>query len=326
MNFSSQLSCSPVLAWFKVCLVFVVFLVGNFVMGNLHYPHVLFASAIFILFALHPHTRIFLVLAIPILLQNVIFDSFRFVPFHWYLPIHVQEPYLFDQRFFSIFYQGRSYLPHEFFMLFQRPLFDFISGALYNILDPVVVLLVVLFWRMKDQYFAGRYTSAFLLMNVFAFATYLFYPAAAPWYVSQYGFVSPLVPVPGSAAGLARFDQLLGLGVSKEFYSMSPVVFGALPSMHAGFTMLGFLYALKLGKKWSVPIGIYTFGMWISALYLEHHYVVDLLLGILYAFIAYVMMEKVFAKAHRKILDSLSKRLLYPQAPCLFGKSLLSKK
>ncbi|MBF0491882.1 MAG: phosphatase PAP2 family protein [Deltaproteobacteria bacterium] len=320
MNFSSQQPASPFFSWFKVSLVFVIFLAVNFIMGNLHYPHVLFSSAIFILFALHPNTRLFLVLAIPILLQNVIFDSFRFVPFHWYLPIHVREPYLFDQYFFSIFYQGRTYLPHEFLMHFQRPLLDLISGALYNVLDPVVVLLVVLFWKMKDEYFAARYTSAFLLMNFFAFATYLFYPAAAPWYVSKYGFISPLMPVPGSPAGLARFDQLLGLGVSKEFYSMSPVVFGALPSMHAGFTMLGFLYSLKLGKRWSIPIGIYSLGMWLSALYLEHHYVIDILLGIFYALIAYILMEKCFVKANASILDFLNKMLLYPKAPCLLGK------
>lgn len=308
------------LAWLRVWSVFFGFLGFHYLMGTLHYPHLLFGLTVILLFGLHSNTRLFILLMLPILLQNVFFDAFRLVPFHWYLPIHIEELYKFDQTFFSIAFNGKTYLPHEFFNLFQHPYLDFVSGLLYNALDPIVVIMVIVLWVKRGELSAARYALAFLLMNFFAFTTYFFYPAAAPWYVAKYGFVQPLGPIPGDPAGLARFDQMLGLGVSNEFYSMSPVVFGALPSMHAGFMMLVWLYSLKLSKKWYISLGLAALGMWVSALYLQHHYLVDVLLGIVYALVAWAILEKMLPHWGERIFGFKKKILFYPEAPCFFGK------
>lgn len=279
----------------------------------------LFSGAVLSLYFIHRQARIFVILALPMLLQAMIFDTFRYVPFSWYLPIHVSEPYHLDQMLFGVHLNSQVLLLNEYFLKFSHPILDFISGVLYHALDPITYILILVFWRLKSADLAQRYSSAFLLMNFFAFATYLFYPAAAPWYVAKYGFLQPLSPVFGDPAGLAKFDQLIGSGFSNQLYQSSPVVFGAIPSMHAGFTMLGLLYCFHLNKKVVLPIAVYTVCMWASALYLQHHYMIDVVIGIGYAIIAYFLIEKLFLKMVRYLYGLLFKYLIDAGIRPIFG-------
>jgi len=265
-------------------------------MHELHPIYPVFTGIILGLYFLNLSTRTYLILALPLIIHVILFDAFRYIPFHWLQPIHIVDLYDIDQLIFGIQQNGKVLLFHEYLLRYSSTFLNLFCGLIYHIHDPVVFVLVYLFWRLKNKELAERFAVAFLLMNLFAFATYFFYPTAAPWYVVQQGFVQPLGPILGNAAGLSHFENTLGSNVSTQLYSLSPIVFGAVPSMHAGFTMLGWIYSFYVGKKFATVVGFYTVSMWFAALYLQHHYMIDLVVGIIYAFVAWMLVEKVMWK------------------------------
>ncbi len=228
-------------------------------------------------------------------IYGLFFDFFRHIPFEWLLPIRVRELYLWDLQLFGLQVGGEIMLFHEWILQqFYHPIADFFCGVVYFLHIPMVLILTLLFWRYRSASLAQRFTTAFLLLNLMAFATYYFYPAAAPWFVEKYGFIQPLFPVPGDAAGLKRFDDLLGLSVFADGYHISPVTFGAVPSMHAGYATLGWIYSLYFNRKLALVMGFYVLAMWFSAMYLQHHYLLDAVIGSLYAVVAWLVADKVF--------------------------------
>ncbi len=235
------------------------------------------------------------------------------------MPIRVSEPYHIDLHLFGVFSSGQLTPLHEYVhQLLNSPFFDLFCGFIYMMHIPVVIVLLLSFWRFGSDELAAKFIFAFWLMNIFAFATYFFYPAAAPWFVSKYGFLQPLVAMPGDPAGLARFDQILGLNFFTQNYQISPVPFGAIPSMHAGFSMLGFLYSFQLSRKLSYWLGFYCASMWFSALYLQHHYLIDVILGVLYALLAYWIVEKFLKKGFLKVFRTLKTQLVEQGSFTLF--------
>ena len=125
-------------------------------------------------------------------------------------------------------------------------------------------------------------------MNVAGFATYYVYPAAPPWYVAQYGLGPAHLDAQASIAGAARWDELTGIPYFHEFYGRSADVFGAIPSLHVSYPLLTFLHGLELRKRW---LDVSSFALFLlvcfAAVYLDHHYVLDVLLGVLYTVVAW---------------------------------------
>lgn len=305
-----------------ICLLaLAVFLELNLWTGKIRPMHFLFVGAILALYFATPRTRIYIVLAIPMLLKEMLFDSLRYVPFHWLTPIHVGEPYHWDQLLFSFSWGGSTLLPHQFLPLLGGAALDLFTAVIYHLLDPMMFILLLVFWTVRSADLAARFSSAYLLMNLFAFATYILYPAAPPWYVSGHGFIQPLAPIAGSAAGLVQFDHLLGFDISQKFYSASPVVFGAIPSMHAGFTTLGCLYGFKVNKKLGIALGCYGLAMCFAAIYSQHHYAVDLVIGILYALSTYWLLEGFLLLPVRKMYGKLLNSLVLTAPVPLFGRN-----
>lgn len=260
----------------------------HYKMGDLNLVYLIFAFVVVSLYFLTNTSRIFFVLAIPMLLHGIVYDSFRYIPFHWLQPIHIFEPYHVDKLLFGVPVNGEVILFHEYLLRFSNKILNLIFGLVYFLHDPVVYILLVVFWRVRSVDLAERFSAAFLLMNLFAFTTYFFYPAAAPWYAAKFGFIQPLGPIQGNAAGLTQ----LGISqVASKIYSFNPVVFGAIPSMHAGFTMLSWIYSFYVSRKLAVVVGIYAMSMWFAALYLQHHYLIDILIGVLYAVAAWQLTE-----------------------------------
>lgn len=260
-------------------------------MGGLTHNHLLLAAAILFLFFAHRQTRQFLLLASPLILKDILYDALRYIPFDWMTPIHIGDLYRMEGSLFGMTCAGEPRLINECLALWAHPTLDVVCGFFYHLLNPFVFLIFVALWKIRGEEVTSRYAIGFLVMNLMAFATYILYPAAAPWYVEQHGFDQPIGPVVGQAAGLIHFDQIIGSNFSTRLYSQNPVVFGAVPSMHAGFTMFGSLYAFRIGKIFGSFIFFYAMTMWFSALYLQHHYLIDIVWGVGYALAAYGLVE-----------------------------------
>ena len=125
-------------------------------------------------------------------------------------------------------------------------------------------------------------------MNLVGFATYYVYPAAPPWYVADYGLGPANMAARSSPAGAARWDALTGIHYFQGFYGRSADVFGAIPSLHVSYPLLTFLHGRELRKRWLDAASFTLFALVaFAAVYLNHHYVLDVLLGVLYTLVAW---------------------------------------
>ena len=78
---------------------------------------------------------------------------------------------------------------------------------------------------------------------------------------------------------MERIDILFGTKLYTSSFSASPVVFGAFPSLHAGWATLHALYLHHLLPQARVALCAYVMWVWWATMYLTHHYFVDLIGG-----------------------------------------------
>jgi hypothetical protein len=120
------------------------------------------------------------------------------------------------------------------------------------------------------------------------FIIYYIYPAAPPWYIQHFGDVF-YAHTPGSDAGLQRFDDMFHVKIFQSLYAQSSNVFAAMPSLHSAYPVIVLYYGLKnkLGKI-NIIFALIMGGIWFSAVYNSHHYVIDILAGIVCAVVAII--------------------------------------
>ncbi len=146
-------------------------------------------------------------------------------------------------------------------------------------------LLAFLLWIRRRALFF-RFSTAMLTLSFAAAITFLLFPAAPPWAAGK----SLLTPT------VTQIDGSTWTSVSSSF-SLSHIIQGnpyaAIPSLHAGYAMLCFLFVAGLvwRKSWRwwviVPASLYPLALSFARVYTGDHYVIDLLLGYLYAAAAY---------------------------------------
>src|SRR5438445_3171035 len=242
--------------------------------------HFLLAGIALVLSVWNDDSRRLALIGLPYLLYALVYDSMRWYADYIRSPvIHLHEPYNFDLRFFGIHTATGTLTPSEWCQSHTSRVLDFIGGLSYTpflfIGESVLVSIYLLFRGHERR--AVRFAWVFVISNFVGFSLYYIYPAAPPWYVAQHGFVADL-SVHASAAGAVRFDQLVGLPVMASFYGKSADVFGAIPSLHVVYPMLALLYAWKL-PRFRIVAAVYLFLVCLSAVYLDHHYILDILIG-----------------------------------------------
>jgi membrane-associated phospholipid phosphatase len=113
--------------------------------------------------------------------------------------------------------------------------------------------------------------------------TYHLYPAAPPWYFHQYGCHVDVGAHASEGAALARVDARLGIPYFAGMYGRASDVFGAMPSLHVAYALLVVLEGWSLMERpWRVASAGFFVLMCFSAVYLDHHWVLDVLAGITY--------------------------------------------
>ena len=160
---------------------------------------------------------------------------------------------------------------------------DVAAGIFYLCWIPVPLAFAgYLFFKNRKQFL--YFSLTFVLINFIGFVVYYLYPAAPPWYVEYHGFAFQ-AKTPGNTAGLAKFDAFFNAGIFKSIYSKGSNVFAAMPSLHSSYPVVVLYYGLKnrLGVI-NIFFVVVMLGIWFTAVYASHHYIVDVLAGILSAF------------------------------------------
>jgi membrane-associated phospholipid phosphatase len=140
---------------------------------------------------------------------------------------------------------------------------------------------------MKRRALFFRFASAMLTLSFAAALTFLLFPAAPPWAAGK-TLLTPTV---------TKIDDSTWTSVSTSF-SLSKIIasnpYAAIPSLHAGYAMLCFLFVASLvwRKRWRwfviVPAALYPLILSFVRVYSGDHYVIDLLAGYAYAVAAFL--------------------------------------
>ncbi len=226
----------------------------------------------------------------------IIFDYMKAIPNYRINTVHIQDLYDTEKSLFGINADGKTFTPNEYLLTRQGAWKDVMAGLFYLCWIPVpLAFAFYLFLRSKALFLQFSFT--FVLVNFIGFVIYYVYPAAPPWYMQLYGshFIQA---TPGNTAGLIRFDNITGLSIFKNLYAKSSNVFAAMPSLHSSYPVIVLYYGLK--KK--VPTVAVVFfsvvmvGIWLSAVYTSHHYVLDVLAGVSCALLGILLFKKVLLK------------------------------
>lgn len=233
----------------------------------------------------------------PWLLFACSYDWMRFLPNYEVNPVDIKGIYEAEKNLFGISTPNGVVIPGEFFSIHNSAWADLLAGFFYLCWVPIPLgYSIYLYIKGKKKEFA-RFSVAFLWINLLGFFLYYVYPAAPPWYALKYGFEIHF-NTPGNVAGLARFDQLMPFQIFSKIYSGNSNVFAAVPSLHSAYVLTAAIYALinKSGKITAAIFLIISAGIWCTAIYTCHHYVIDVLLGILEALVGVLLLEYVWFK------------------------------
>ena len=263
----------------------------------------LYLIAIFDLLIAWQKTRKFALYFLPWLIFAVTYDSMRFYPNYMVGSIDVRGLYEAEKSLFGIAAQtptefqaiadhSQMMIPGEYFSVHHAALPDLMAGFFYLCWVPVPVGFALYLFSKKEYRWFVRFSWTFLAVNLIGFVGYYIHPASPPWYVMEYGF-SPVLGTPGNVAGLGRWDAMTGLHVFHGLYGKNANVFAAVPSLHAAYMFLTTIYAVMSRKRLYTVVlfACICLGIWWTAVYSGHHYIIDVMLGILTTIVGVLLME-----------------------------------
>ncbi|MCD8184346.1 MAG: phosphatase PAP2 family protein [Bacteroides sp.] len=280
-----------------VIIITLLFLALTCLCIGFRTEYFLMTGLFLVLFFCRKTTRKLAVALLPFIVFAVSYDWMRVYPNYQVNPIDVQGLYEAEKSLFGISLDGVTLTPCEYFAQNHCSVADFFAGVFYLCWVPVPILFGLCMYLKGERKLYLRFSMVFLLVNLIGFAGYYIHPAAPPWYAMNYGF-EPILDTPGNVAGLGRFDELLGVTVFHSIYERNANVFAAVPSLHAAYMVVALAYAV-MGrcKKWLIAVfSVIMVGIWWTAVYSGHHYLIDVLLGITCALLGILLFEKLLMK------------------------------
>lgn len=130
--------------------------------------------------------------------------------------------------------------------------------------SPSVILLAQRRWREFRTVTLGTIVCFYL-----GYVLYVIFPAAPPRLVLVYEFTR----------SLQGYTRLLS-NMSAQAFALLPVDSrAAFPSLHAAVSLAALVYSWRYLRAWFWALLPFVLGLWVSTIYLRHHYTVDLLAG-----------------------------------------------
>lgn len=162
--------------------------------------------------------------------------------------------------------------------------FDYVFALLHASLFAFPILLpAVLLWR-RGAASMKRGTVAVCLITFAGYLTYILYPLTPPWMAWIEGDIPRVQRVVFDALG--RFTS------SWLQTAFQPSPRGAMPSLHAGVPVLTLLIGIHEFRRRAWWVALPVAGICFEVIYGAEHYVLDVLAGIVYAVITYLIVYK----------------------------------
>lgn len=259
-------------------------------------------------------SRRFLVDWAPLILYWFAYDMMRGVADSVRGAINIETPYQLEHILFSRLFGGE--IPPFWFQDFQawlgnniiRQIIDLIGANFYTLHFAIPLVVGWIFWHTtNDRKTFYRYFYTLTVLNILALFTFMVYPVAPPWYVYNYGFDQPLQNsfFGLSAGSLINVDKMFGTNFfSTVWDSFNSNHFAAIPSLHGAYPVVTAIFLYQKFKRYKKSLLLYCLGVWFSAVYLNQHYIIDLIIGGIYILIAYYTVDRyLYPMIFRKYIE-----------------------
>jgi membrane-associated phospholipid phosphatase len=250
----------------------------------------------------------------PLGLVGIFFDAMRAVQNVGVSPesVHLCDLRAREVALFGVNVNGQRGSLHDWLQAHSSPILDRVCAIPYATFILVCVGCAALLY-VRDYPRMVRFTWCFFVLNVAAFVTYHLYPAAPPWYYHAHGCVIDVHAAASEGPNLARVDAWLGVPYFRTMYGRASDVFGAMPSLHCAYACLVMLEGwavLRPGWR-AASVGFFAL-MCFSAIYLDHHWVLDAIAGVTYCSLV-VGLARVVKPIRARAAPALARAL---GAPC----------
>jgi membrane-associated phospholipid phosphatase len=281
-------------AWASLLVMPAVLLFIELTLG-LRPEHWALAALFVVLAWAGPRARRFSALGEPFVATGIAYDYLRLF-IHLRGEVHVGDLHAAERLLFGVSTAGGRVALSDVIAGAVHPALDVVCGVAY-ILYLVQVFGVGAWLSRRHERRVSRLAWSFALASVIGWVVWIVWPAAPPWYVDIHGTGPAVLDAAPSAAGAARFDALFGIDLFGSFYARSSNVFGAMPSLHVGYALLPVLATWSM-RSWPRRLTLAWLAlMAFAAVYLRHHYILDVVAGLAVAFVA----DAVVCKAMRTL-------------------------
>lgn len=213
---------------------------------------------------------------VPLAALLLAYDATRGLADGLGMPVHVTEPIAVDR------WLAGGELPTVWLQEhWQADWWHALASLIYASHFVVTPLVLGVLW-IRNRARWARFAALVVALSAAGLVTYVLYPAAPPWLAAKDGVIEPVARLSGmgwEVLGLPRASALLSHGQG----SVNPVA--AVPSLHTAFAVLVCLALLPAARRAWQRVGLvaYAVAMPVVLVWAGEHYVVDTLLGALYA-------------------------------------------
>ena len=175
---------------------------------------------------------------------------------------------------------------------------DYLTWFIYLTHFFATLVVAAILWRWAHERFV-KFATMVCVLSLAGFATYVLFPAVPPWLAARHGSIGSAnrtIGIVWHHVPIAHFGSLFEKG---QTYANNVA---AMPSLHAGYSLLIVLYLWRLVPRWWRPLlALYPPAMAFSLVYTGEHYVVDCVAGWAYAVATFVAVNLVFEYRARRV-------------------------
>jgi membrane-associated phospholipid phosphatase len=252
--------------------------------GGFHWENVVILAFVFATFGIGPRSQKLFVGFYPIGLVGLLYDTMRLVANVGVSPrtVHLCDLRAHELALFGVTMSGQRVTYHDWLQAHPSPVLDLLCAIPYGTF--LFVCMGCAIWLyFRDYRRMLRYAWSWLALSVAGFVTYHLYPAAPPWYFHAHGCQVDMLAHANEGANLTRVDAWLGVSYFNGMYGRSSDVFGAMPSLHCAFALIVAVEGwATYSTPWRALSAAFFALMCFGAVYLDHHWVLDVLAGIAY--------------------------------------------
>jgi membrane-associated phospholipid phosphatase len=167
------------------------------------------------------------------------------------------------------------FLQQHFYSLIHPHWYDYATWAIYSTHFVVTVIVAAVLWRVNRERFR-RFRTRVVTLAFAAIAFFAVFPTVPPWLAGEEYLIPGVRRIP---LHVSRHLGVHPVATAFEHGSHFANVVAAIPSLHAAFPMVLFLFFWSSGWPVRILLGSYVLAMGVAVVYSGEHYVFDVFAG-----------------------------------------------